>query len=213
MNLSVLLAYILAIVVLIGTPGPIVALVLNAASRHGFKYALSTILGSNLASLLLLAGAALIIAGVIALDTHSLQWVTLLGCVFIGWLALKGLAAEWSVTAQPQPQLAIVEAGKNHAGFLNSFLLGLSNPKDIVFFVAFFPQFIEVTSDFTLSLGVLTLVWIVVDFLILLSYVLLVRGRFFQQQQRKVSILSSLFLLLIAIVGAVYTLLNWQAAG
>ena len=211
MNLSVLLAYILAIVVLIGTPGPIVALVLNAASRHGFKYALSTILGSNLASLLLLAGAALIIAGVIALDTHSLQWVTLLGCVFIGWLALKGLAAEWSVTAQPQP--AIVEAGKNHAGFLNSFLLGLSNPKDIVFFVAFFPQFIEVTSDFTLSLGVLTLVWIVVDFLILLSYVLLVRGRFFQQQQRKVSILSSLFLLLIAIVGAVYTLLNWQAAG
>ena len=49
MNIAVLLAYILAVVVLIGTPGPIVALVMNAASRHGFKYALITVLGSNLA--------------------------------------------------------------------------------------------------------------------------------------------------------------------
>ena len=49
MNFTVLAAYIIAIVVLIGTPGPIVALVINAASRHGFKYALITVLGSNLA--------------------------------------------------------------------------------------------------------------------------------------------------------------------
>ena len=62
MNIAVLLAYILAVVVLIGTPGPIVALVMNAASRHGFKYALITVLGSNLASLVLLACAALVIA-------------------------------------------------------------------------------------------------------------------------------------------------------
>ncbi len=62
MNFTVLAAYIIAIVVLIGTPGPIVALVINAASRHGFKYALITVLGSNLASLVLLACAALVIA-------------------------------------------------------------------------------------------------------------------------------------------------------
>ena len=36
MDIAVLLGYILAVVVLIGTPGPIVALVMNAASRHGF---------------------------------------------------------------------------------------------------------------------------------------------------------------------------------
>ncbi len=62
MNFTVLAAYIIAIVVLIGTLGPIVALVINAASRHGFKYALITVLGSNLASLVLLACAALVIA-------------------------------------------------------------------------------------------------------------------------------------------------------
>lgn len=62
MNFTVLAAYIIAIVVLIGTPGPIVALVINVASRHGFKYALITVLGSNLASLVLLACAALVIA-------------------------------------------------------------------------------------------------------------------------------------------------------
>lgn len=211
MSFTLLFAYILAIVVLIGTPGPIVALVLNSASRHGFKYALSTVLGSNLASLILLASAALIISGVIALDARSLQWVSLVGCVFIGWLAVSGLRAEWTAGVQKQPEA--LSTAKNHSGFFNSFFMGISNPKDIVFFVAFFPQFIAITPDFTLSLGILTLVWIVVDFLILLSYVLLVRGSFFQQQQRKIALLSSLFLLLIAVFGAAYTLYQWQHLG
>ena len=83
MNFAVLSAYVLSIVVLIGTPGPIVALVINAASRHGFKYALITVLGANLASMVLLSTAALIITGAIALDEQILQWISLLGCGFI----------------------------------------------------------------------------------------------------------------------------------
>lgn len=209
MNVAVLLAYVLAIVLLIGTPGPIVALVINAASRHGFKYALITVLGSNLASLVLLACAALIISGVIALDGQSLQWISLLGCGFIAWMALHGLRAEF---AQPQPvKSAPLMPVKSRSGFFNGFFLGVSNPKDIIFFVAFFPQFISVTANIKLSLVVLTLVWMVVDFVILLSYALLMRGNFFQRHQRKISLLSSGFLLLIAILGAAYTLLGWQS--
>lgn len=207
MNVAVLLAYVLAIVLLIGTPGPIVALVINAASRHGFKYALITVLGSNLASLVLLACAALIISGVIALDAHSLQWISLLGCGFIAWMALHGLRAE---LAQQHPvKFAPLMPVKGRSGFFNGFFLGVSNPKDIIFFVAFFPQFISVTADIKLSLVVLTLVWMVADFVILLSYALLMRGNFFQRHQRTISLLSSAFLLLIAILGAAYTLLGW----
>ena len=209
MSFTVLLAYIVAIVLLIGTPGPIVALVINAASRHGFKYALITVLGSNLASLVLLAAAALIISGVIALDAHSLQWISLMGCGFIGWMALTGLRAELTHQDGELSQAAPLPV-KGRSGFLNGFFLGVANPKDIIFFVAFFLQFIGVTTDLKLSLGVLALVWMVADFVILLSYAVLMRGGFFQRRKRIISLLSSAFLLLIAIVGVAYTLLGWQ---
>ena len=208
MSFTVLLAYIIAIVLLIGTPGPIVALVINAASRHDFKYALITVLGTNLASLVLLASAALIISGVIALDAHNLQWISLVGCGFIGWMALSSLRAD--LTQQDEAKQAPQVPVKHRTAFLNGFAMGIANPKDIIFFIAFFPQFITVTADFKLSLVVLTLVWIVADFVVLLSYALLVRGNLFQRHKRKISLLSSAFLLLIALSGTLYTLLSWQ---
>lgn len=207
MNTSLLLAYIVAVVVLIGTPGPIVALVINAATRHGFKYALITVLGANLASLVLLASAGLIIAGVIALDEHTIKWVSLIGCGFIGWMALSGLREGFTRRGEVKPEQ--VTPVRRHSGFFNGFFLGVSNPKDIIFFVAFFPQFITVTPDFKLSLGILTLVWMLADFVILLSYALLMRGNFFQHHQRKIALLSSAFLLLIATFGAAYALFGW----
>lgn len=206
MSVSLLLAYIVAVVALIATPGPIVALVINAATRHGFKYALITVLGANLASMVLLASAGLIIAGVIALDEHTLKWISLIGCGFIGWMALNGLREGLSERTEVKAEQ--VMPVRQHSGFFNGFFLGVSNPKDIIFFVAFFPQFISVTPSLKLSLGVLTLVWMLADFLILLSYALMMRGNFFQQHQRKISLLSSAFLLLIAISGALYTLMS-----
>ena len=65
-----------------------------------------------------------------------------------------------------------------------------------------------VTPDFRLSLGVLTLVWMIADFTILLSYALLMRGGVFQRHQRTISLLSSAFLLCIAVLGIVYTLMT-----
>lgn len=209
MSVSLLLAYVLAVVLLIGTPGPIVALVINAASRHGLKYAFITVLGSNLASLLLLAAAALIVSGVIALDAQSLQWISLLGCAFIGWMAFNSLRAELMQSSELTAEQA--RPIQQHSGFLNGFFLGVSNPKDIIFFVAFFPQFIAVTPNLKLSLGVLAFVWMVADFIILLSYALLMRGNFFQHHKQKISLLSSAFLLLVATFGALYAVLDWQA--
>jgi threonine/homoserine/homoserine lactone efflux protein len=42
--------------------------------------------------------------------------------------------------------------------------VGISNPRDILFLAAFFPQFIQITPDLDISLGILTLSWIILDF-------------------------------------------------
>ena len=49
-------------------------------------------------------------------------------------------------------------------GFKQGFLVGISNPKDIIFFASFFPQFVQITPHLNISLGILTSSWIVLDF-------------------------------------------------
>ena len=68
----------------------------NTAARFGARRALLTALGSNGASLLLIGIAALIITGLFAVDMRMLQWVGLLGCLFIGRMAIVSLYEDLS---------------------------------------------------------------------------------------------------------------------
>ena len=92
------------------------------------------------------------------------------------------------------------------AGFRRGFALAISNPKDIIFFASFLPQFMGVLPHVNQSLGLLTLLWIVLDFatLGLLAYV--VRSVAGPALQRKLIGGASIVLLLIGVVGAGYAL-------
>ncbi|HEJ7881591.1 TPA: LysE family transporter [Serratia marcescens] len=204
MNLSLLAAYCAAIFLLIATPGPVVVMVANTAARFGARRALLTALGSNGASLLLIGIAALVVTGLFAVDMRLLQWAGLLGCLFIGRMAIVSLYEDLSArppVAPPQKRSAI----------LNGFLVGIANPKDIIFFVAFFPQFIAVTPSIGASLTLLTALWVLADFAILLAYITLLSGTALQRARRAISVLSALLLLAVAMVGTGYAL--WGLLG
>jgi threonine/homoserine/homoserine lactone efflux protein len=94
------------------------------------------------------------------------QWldaIKLLGCLYIGYLGLQ-IFREVIFKSADQAQNLLKSVT---AGFQQGFLVGISNPKDIIFFAAFFPQFIGITADLDLSLMILTLSWIALDFLTL----------------------------------------------
>ena len=68
-------AYTVSVVLLLLTPGPVVALVTGTAVRHGYRQAWMTLLGTNGASLVLILMATLILAGVISLPPlGSICW-------------------------------------------------------------------------------------------------------------------------------------------
>ncbi|EPG7068201.1 LysE family translocator, partial [Serratia marcescens] len=187
MNLSLLAAYFAAIFLLIATPGPVVAMVANTAARFGARRALLTALGSNGASLLLIGIAALIITGLFAVDMRLLQWIGLLGCLLIGRMAIASLYEDLSArTPDAQP----VAPPQKRSAILTGFLVGIANPKDIIFFVAFFPQFIAVTPSIGASLTLLTALWVLADFAILLAYITLLSGTALQRARRAISVLS-----------------------
>ena len=128
MNISLLTAYALTVLALIATPGPVVLLVTGTAAREGYASAVRTMIGGNLASLVLLTVAAAMLNGMLTLDPRALMLLATIGSLYIIWLAVAMLREE-AVTQ---------EASKKRSGVVAGFATALSNPKDILFFAAFF---------------------------------------------------------------------------
>ena len=159
-NVFELALYCTAVVVMIATPGPVMLLVASAGLKGGYKQALKTIFGTNLASLVLIVLSVLILKGFLNIAEHWLNAIKILGCVYIAYLGFQILKEAIAQETETSPvQLKAVQGG-----FKQGFLVGIANPKDIIFFASFFPQFIGVTSDVDVSLVLLTILWIILDF-------------------------------------------------
>jgi threonine/homoserine/homoserine lactone efflux protein len=202
LHASLLLAYFAAIVLLIATPGPVVMLVVGTAARRGASQGVLTAAGANAASLLLIAFATSMVFGVVMISDRLLGWLQVLGCVFVSLLAIRTLYGEWRFSHPSNPSAdQAVPASPRLPAVFQGFFVGIANPKDVLFFVAFFPQFIGVTSDSRTSLAILAALWIVVDFTILSVYILASRHPLIHRQQRWIAVLSAGFLLVVAMAG------------
>nr|WP_290446893.1 LysE family translocator [Acinetobacter lwoffii] len=148
---------------MIATPGPVMLLVASAGLKGGYKHALQTIFGTNFASLVLIGLSILSLKGLLVVNENWLNGIKLLGCLYIAWLGIQIFREVWQGQGSTGPQNLQPVQG----GFRTGFLVGISNPKDIIFFAAFFPQFIGISPNLDLSLVILTISWIVLDFLTL----------------------------------------------
>ena len=201
MNTALTLTYALTVLLLIATPGPVVALIVNTAAASGSRKALFTALGTNWASLVLIGAAAWIIMTSAAIDRTWLSAMSLLGCLFIGYIALSTLREAWHLPTQGTVEPA---AKPDRGGLWHGFMVGISNPKDIIFFISYFPQFIQITESFGKSMVVLSLLWIVIDFAVLSLYIFAIGKIASQRNNRLISLASAVVLLLIACVGLAY---------
>lgn len=201
MNLALLMAYIFAILILLLTPGPVVALVTGTAIRFGYRRAFATLVGTNLASFVLIFFAALMLIGVVSLDIFYLRVLGVIGSCFIGYMAIQSLQTISTVANNGDKN-----ASSSKSGMLQGFITGISNPKDILFFVSLFPQFIAITNDFSTSIFTLSIVWMIFDITVLSLYILIVKRWLPNKHNKGMEILSSLFLLVIAVLGVIYNI-------
>lgn len=160
---STYLSFAGAVTLLIASPGPMVALVIADARRGRLLW---TILGGVLSAQVLMVGALVMIA--VAMETHPgmLDGGQVLGGGYLVWLGLRSLRAT--------PQRADRRAGLSSARhFWKALAVGLSNPKDILFFLAFLPSFIRGGEPFMPQAVILLLIWVAIDLAVLLGYGLL----------------------------------------
>lgn len=162
MNYFEFYLYVVSVVIMIATPGPVMILVASAGLKGGYRKAFATILGTNLASLILIALSILILKGMLSVNESLFLMIKVLGCLYIGYLGFEILKEVCLSKAQSIQALKPMQGGLQ-----KGFLVGISNPKDIIFFSSFFPQFIGIHPDMNTSLMILVVAWIILDFLTL----------------------------------------------
>ena len=192
---SVFFAYIISVTTFLILPGPVNLFVVNATLKHGTKGTLFAIIGSNLASLILIAVAGFLIAGADFINPLFLDSLTLLGGLFLlyyGIMQVKELLLTQKHEAQEIDTEGALKSlqhadGKAPISLISqAFAIGISNPKDVIFFLAFFPPFIlQMGFSIPYSLLILTLIWTVLDYTLLFTYGMFTK-RFIKGQFEKV---------------------------
>ena len=141
MSLPLYSAFVAAVVVLMLIPGPNVALIAANSIAHGARYGLMTVAGTSAAMVLQLALTGLgmtTLMGELARAFEILRW---LGVAYLIWLG---------VTAWRRPAIDLTktrpQAREKSAIFGRGFLVSLTNPKTLLFYAAFFPQFVDASA-------------------------------------------------------------------
>lgn len=202
MNYFEFYLYVVSVVIMIATPGPVMILVASAGLKGGYRKALQTIVGTNLASLVLIATSILILKGMFSVDETLFLVIKILGCLYIAYLGYDILKEVFS----SENDLSETILSPVDGGLAKGFLVGISNPKDIIFFSSFFPQFIDIHSNMNISLTILVIAWIVLDFmtlsLVYLSFNKLSKSKIYS----KILGLCGVILVAIAVYGLYFSI-------
>ena len=159
MPLDTWLIYLVAATGLSLSPGPNGLLALTHGALHGRGKALYTIFGGALGFIAVIA---LSMFGISALLQASLVWLTLMkwaGGAYLVWLGIQ-------VWRSPPIGVEIHGSAAPRAGwslFRQGALSALTNPKGLLFFAAFLPQFIDPTRSLVVQFFIMAGTFAVIE--------------------------------------------------
>lgn len=185
MSLETWLTFVVATSILTLIPGPCVLLAVSQALTRGVSAALMCILGDVVGGVALMV---LSLVGVGAILTASATLFTLFKWIGVVYMAYLGCC---QIIEAKSMRLNDETADKRFNG-INSFKVGfitsLLNPKAIIFYMAFLPQFMNPEKDVLLQFSILLLTSSLVIAVILSGYVLIAsrtRQAFKSQKSQK----------------------------
>ncbi|MCL7493921.1 LysE family translocator [Streptomyces decoyicus] len=137
-----LLAFAAMSLLVIVIPGPSVLFVIGRALAHGRRTALATVLGNVLGSYLLVAAVALGLGSLVEQSVAVFLAVKLAGAAYLVLLGVQAFRHR-----KDMKMGAVDKPGQLARGDLRTIadgiLVGVTNPKGIVFFAAVLPQFVD----------------------------------------------------------------------
>lgn len=166
MDLSVWITYFIATIILSVTPGPGVFSSISSGLHHGFRLGAWNGVGMQAANF---TSICLVSAGLGALLLASETLFTIVKWLGVAYLLYLGIVT-WR-----SPARAFQDAGDDRARtprevFARGFLVNITNPKGIIFFVAILPQFIDVDRPQAIQYAILAATTLAVDLVVMMGY-------------------------------------------
>jgi len=159
-------AFVVAFIVLLFIPGPGNLAIITSTTKGGLKGGLAATLGLMAGDQVLMWMAVAGVAAVLAAYPAAFSAVQWLGAAYLAWLGFKMLTAK--------PGAAPILNIKPHHYFQQALTITVLNPKAIVFYMAFFPLFIDPQRhQGIVTFGVMALTVAMLAFVYCFSVVLL----------------------------------------
>ncbi len=172
-DVHVLAAFAAASFVLLIIPGPTIILVISQALADGRQVALASVAGVGLGDLLAATLSLIGVGTVLAASATAFTVIKWIGAAYLVWIGI----GMWRTPVTP-PDMSRATTGTDAPSrawpvFRDAFLVTLFNPKGIVFFLAFVPQFITPAKAFAPQAAVLVVTFVILGMLNAAAYALL----------------------------------------
>ena len=159
-------------IVATASPGPAVFLTIKNGAKYGCGNALIGVAG-NVVAMLTLASVSAAGIGAIILASPSLYTaIKIIGGLYLIYLGIKTWCSKSVSHAKSTEGLSIFRPKKSKL-LIESYFVGISNPKAIAFYTALFPQFINLDEPIFVQFALLAGTFVSCSFLFLMLYVLL----------------------------------------
>lgn len=162
MTLDTWLLFSGAALVVILIPGPLSLLMIGNSLNYGLLRSYPAFLGGVCASISLLSASALGLGALLLASEQLFSALKIVGGLYLFYLAWQS----WQQSRLPATAAEVPDALSKPAFgslFWRAFVLGGSNPKDILFFAAFLPQFLRADEPFLGQLITMIITWTVLD--------------------------------------------------
>ena len=196
MSFDIWLAYTVAAFIIIILPGPTILLVVTRSIHHGITAAIPLVIGVFLGDLIAMIGSLLGLGLIVASSDILFTGVKVAGAVYLVYLGISLWRAPIEHEPMPldapldsrPPKESISGARANSFALVRSaFLVTALNPKGIVFFMAFLPQFVNSETTILPQLTIFGLTFLVLAVINASVYAILAArvSELFQQPQAK----------------------------
>jgi len=177
MSLEIWLSFVLASSALLAVPGPTVMLVVSYALGRGRSAGWATVPAVTLGDFTAMTVSLLGAGAVLAASASLFAVLKYIGAAYLVWLGIK----LWRSKPHLDDVAISKAASSQKSMFWNAYVVTTLNPKGIVFFVAFVPQFVDLSRPTFVQFAILEATFLVLAFLNILAWAVLaakLRSRF-----------------------------------
>lgn len=171
MSIEAWLAFAAASAIMLAIPGPTILLVVSYALGHGRKTAFATVSGVALGDFTAMTASLFGLGALLAASATLFTVLKWIGGAYLIWLGIKLWRAP--IVTEPMADNDNLPEEKSLKIFLHAYIVTALNPKSIVFFVAFVPQFLNPALPFFGQMVIMEVTFLVLAMLNASTYALL----------------------------------------